>query len=172
MRDINKILRMFVYTGAQISLLKRNFILDNNPINTNKQWEIVGFRTGSIKPLGSVKLAFHDGFYMLYRDTCSNTLNRSPAVLAILSRQLLLSEHMAILSRQQLRGLGHLPLRVQGAITVKPAEGDTAMQKIRTARIKVFGVTMRDLKKSRAVFFVLGNSPVSELYVRTFQSRL
>jgi hypothetical protein len=99
---------MFVYTGAQISLLKRNFILDDNTINTDKQWEIVGIRSGSIKPLESVKLAFHDGFYMLYRDTCSNALNRSPTVLVILSRQLLLSEHMAILSRQQLRRLGHL----------------------------------------------------------------
>jgi hypothetical protein len=99
---------MFMYTGAQISLLKRNFILDNNCIITDKHWKISGVRNGSIKPLGSVKLAFHDGFYMLYRDTCSNTLNRSPAVLAILSRQLLLSEHMAILSRQQLRKLGHL----------------------------------------------------------------
>jgi hypothetical protein len=65
-------------------------------------------RTGSVKSLGSVKLTFHDGFYMLYRDICSNTLNRSPAVQAILSRQLVLSEHLAIMSRQQIRRLGHL----------------------------------------------------------------
>jgi len=60
--------------------------------------EFLGFQT--INHLKSESL--------LYRDTCSNTLNRSPGSPALLSRQLVLSEQLAILSKQQLRKLGYL----------------------------------------------------------------
>jgi hypothetical protein len=62
-RGINQPLRMLVDTGAQISVLKRNLIPDNFPINTDTQYEIAGITAGSIKTLGSVELTLHDRAY-------------------------------------------------------------------------------------------------------------
>jgi len=51
---------------------------------------------------------------------------------------------------------------VQGAIIDTPAEDDTTLLQLRTARIETSGESKRDLKKAGALLFVLGDSPRSE----------
>ena len=54
---------MLVYTGAKVSVLVLNLIPDNISIKTDKQLEIVGIKTGSIKPSGNTETTLHEGVY-------------------------------------------------------------------------------------------------------------
>jgi hypothetical protein len=67
---------------------------------------------------------------------------------------------------------GPSDLTVQGAVMDKLAEEDTTFQRLRTAKIKIFGAARRELTKDLAVFFVLGDSAASEFCILTFQNHL
>ena len=61
---------------------------------------------------------------------------------------------------------------MQGTIIDTPAEEDTTVLQLRTAKFELSGEARKYLKTARAVLFVLGDSPTSEFYFQKFHKCL
>ena len=108
-----------------------------SPILVGPKWRLQRLKIRNLLNAGT----------LLYRDTCSNTLNRGP-VLANHPRELGLP---ANLGTQHLitPEAGPSGLPEQGASIGKPAEEDIKVQQLPTARTKLSGDARRKVRKAK-----------------------